>query len=234
SAILVSTQPSRRRRRRISGVVQRATSARRARMDIDHHFHRRLLLRRLRVDLVSDPLPPDAYDTHLHLLSLRARRGHDCPSGWRGSEGVKKFWLAALFLIGCRSTTLTDWTAYGHDASGTRHSPATQVTRENVRDLKVAWVYRTGDYSVGEGAARFENTPLLVDGTLYLTTPFGRVIALDPDTGVERWNYDPHIYVSGDYGDFANRGASAWRDPQKGKSDPCAMRIFVATIDSRL
>jgi quinoprotein glucose dehydrogenase len=148
---------------------------------------------------------------------------------------VKKFWLAALFLIGCRTTVPpTDWTAYGHDASGTRHSPAKQITRENVRDLKVAWVYRTGDYGVGEGAARFENTPLLVDGTLYLTTPFGRVIALDPDTGVERWNYDPHIDVSGDYGDFANRGASVWRDPQKRRGDGCAMRIFVATMDSRL
>src|SRR2546428_110517 len=128
-------------------------------MDADHHRNRRGIRFGLRVDLVSDPLPPDAHDTHLHLLSLRPRRAHDCASGWRGSDGVKKFWLAALFLVGCRTSAPVDWTAYGHDASGTRHSPAAQVTRENVRDLKVAWIYRTGDYSVGEGAARFENTP---------------------------------------------------------------------------
>ena len=71
---------------------------------------------------------------------------------------MKKFWLAALFLVGCGTTAPIDWTAYGHDAAGTRHSPATQVTRENVRGLKVAWVYRTGDYSVGEGASRAGRT----------------------------------------------------------------------------
>jgi quinoprotein glucose dehydrogenase len=147
---------------------------------------------------------------------------------------VKKLCLAAILVAGCRSAVPIDWTAYGHDASGTRHSPAAQITRVNVRNLQVAWVYRTGDYGLGEAAARFESTPLLIDGTLYLTTPFARVVALDPDTGVERWNYDPHIDVSGDYGDFANRGVSAWRDPQKRAGDACAMRIFVATIDSRL
>ena len=147
---------------------------------------------------------------------------------------MKKFWLAAVLVVGCRTTVPIDWTAYGHDAGGTRHSPAAQITPDNVSKLEVAWVYRTGDYGVGESAARFETTPLLVDGTLYLTTPFGRVIALDPDSGVERWNYDPHIDFRGDYGDFANRGASTWRDPKRRAGDPCARRIFVATIDSRL
>jgi len=148
---------------------------------------------------------------------------------------MKKLLLAgALALAGCRSTTAVDWVAYGHDAAGTRHSPAAQITRENVTKLEVAWIYRTGDYGVGEAAARFECTPLMIDGTLYVSTPFGRVIALDPDTGRERWNYDPRVNLSGEYGDFANRGVSAWLDPQRRRGDPCARRIFVATIDSRL
>ena len=146
--------------------------------------------------------------------------------------------VVALLLAGCRSsapaTTTADWIAYGHDAAGTRHSPAAQITRENVSGLQVAWTYRTGDYGVGQSAARFETTPLLVDGTLFLSTPFGRVIALDPDNGTERWNYDPRIDFTGGYGDFANRGVSTWRDPQKRSADFCARRIFVATIDSRL
>src|SRR5206468_3388402 len=72
------------------------------------------------------------------------------------------------------------------------------------------------------------------DGTLYLSSPFSRVIALDPDSGNERWNYDPRVDLSGGYGDFANRGVSSWRDPQKRDGQSCARRIFVATIDSRL
>ena len=136
--------------------------------------------------------------------------------------------LIAIVVAGCRTSAPVDWPAYGHDAAGTRHSPAAQITRENVSQLEVAWTYRTGDYGVGDGAARFETTPLFVDGTLYLTTPFGRVIALDPDTGRERWNYDPRATIA-DYGDFANRGVSTWVDPKSGRR-----RIFVATIDSRL
>ena len=140
----------------------------------------------------------------------------------------------ALLAAACKSSAPADWTAYGHDDAGTRHSPAAQITRENVSQLRVAWTYRTGDYGLGEGAARFETTPLFVDGTLFLTTPFGRVIALDPDTGVERWNYDPRVDLSGDYGDFTNRGASTWLDPRKQAGETCARRIVIATIDSRL
>ena len=49
--------------------------------------------------------------------------------------------------------------------------------------------------------------PLMVDGTLFLSTPFGRVIALDPVTGRERWTFDAHVDRGGNWGDFANRGS---------------------------
>ena len=67
-----------------------------------------------------------------------------------------------------------------------RHSALSQINRENVAKLKVAWVFHTGDISDGlDGRKRsaFETTPILVDGRLFLTTPFNRVIALDPTTG---------------------------------------------------
>ena len=79
-----------------------------------------------------------------------------------------------------------DWASYGHDAGGMRYSPLTQITRANVSRLAVAWTYHTGDMSDGKnGTPRsgFETTPIVVDGTLYLTTGFNRVIALDPETG---------------------------------------------------
>lgn len=119
-----------------------------------------------------------------------------------------------------------------------RYSTLTQINRENVAKLKIAWVFHTGDISDGsDGRKRsgFETTPIMVGGTLYLTTPFNRVIALDPATGKQRWAYDPHIDQSLDYGDgLINRGVATWRDPSRSLSQPCHRRIFEATLDARL
>ena len=82
-----------------------------------------------------------------------------------------------------------DWPAYGHDPGGMRYSPLTQINRQNVARLKVAWTFHTGDISDGSADRKrsgFEATPIMVDGTLYLTTGFNRVIALDPGTGKQR------------------------------------------------
>ncbi len=131
-----------------------------------------------------------------------------------------------------------EWSAYGHDAGGSRFSPAAQITRENVSRLTVAWTYRSGDLWVddrtGVGKGRFEATPLFVDDALFFATPFGTVIALEAERGTERWRYDPRIDVGADYGDFANRGVSTWLDPSRGPVAPCQRRIFVAVIDARL
>ncbi len=84
-----------------------------------------------------------------------------------------------------------DWPAYGRDAGGSRYSPLAGINRSNVKKLKVAWTYRTGDVSDGSHTASkstFEATPILVDGTLYLSTSFNRVIALNPETGTEKWS----------------------------------------------
>jgi quinoprotein glucose dehydrogenase len=127
-----------------------------------------------------------------------------------------------------------DWTAYGHDALGSRFSPLTQITRENVSGLKVAWTYRTGDTTHTRQPAKFEATPLMVDGTLYLSTPFARVIALDPATGREKWTFDPHTDRGMNWGDWANRGVSTWLDAKAAAGTPCRRRIFVGTIDGRI
>ena len=125
----------------------------------------------------------------------------------------------------------SEWKAYGNDAGGTRFSSAAQITPDNVKTLRLAWVARTGDYLTDRG--RFEATPLLVDGTLYVSTPLGSVLALDPATGAERWRYQgPVQFGYNDYGDFANRGVAAWTGGRA--REPCATRIFVATVNARL
>ena len=128
-----------------------------------------------------------------------------------------------------------EWLAYGHDALGSRFSPLSQITRENVSQLTVAWTYRTGEIDAKtRQPVKFEATPLMVDGTLYLSTPFGRVMALDAETGVARWTYDAHANRDGDWGDFANRGVSTWLDARAPNGSVCRRRIYLATIDARI
>jgi quinoprotein glucose dehydrogenase len=132
----------------------------------------------------------------------------------------------------------SEWPNYGNDPGGMRHSSLSQINRENVSKLKVAWIYHTGDISEGKDGRKrsgFETTPLLVDGKLFLTTPFNRVIALDPTTGKELWAYDPKIDQGLNYGDgLINRGAATWLDPSRAANAVCKRRIFESTLDARL
>ena len=129
----------------------------------------------------------------------------------------------------------SDWPAYGRDPGGSRYSPLAQINRENVSNLKIAWTYRTGAADVKAASAKkaaFEATPILVDGLLYLTTPYSRVIALDPATGAERWTFDPQAQLDRWYSETTSRGVSAWPAPNDRRK--IARRIFVGTLDARL
>jgi quinoprotein glucose dehydrogenase len=129
------------------------------------------------------------------------------------------------------------WEVNGRDLQGTRYLPAREITRDNVGRLELAWTYRTGEADLPPATHEppsFEATPLLVDGTMYVGTPLGRVIALDPATGRERWIYDPKIARDVDYGDFASRGVASWLDVDARADAPCRRRIFVATAQSQL
>jgi quinoprotein glucose dehydrogenase len=119
-----------------------------------------------------------------------------------------------------------------------RYSTLSQIDRNNVSKLKVAWTFHTGDVSDASGNVRrsgFEATPILVDGKLYLTTAFNRVIALNPETGKQLWAYDPKIDRTLDYGDgLINRGVATWLDRLRPAGRLCHRRIYEATQDARL
>jgi quinoprotein glucose dehydrogenase len=132
-----------------------------------------------------------------------------------------------------------EWIAYGRDPGGMRHSPLTQITRENVRDLIVAWTYHTEELATYEGtslseSAAFEATPLMVGDALYLSTPTNRVIALDAGTGAERWVFDPQIDLTRDYSEVTSRGVSTWVDSEKAPDDAGYRRLLLGTLDGRL
>src|SRR5689334_1240087 len=94
--------------------------------------------------------------------------------------------LISAWLIAClpRAAFAADparageWPNYANDPGAQRYSPLDQINRDNVSRLKVAWVYHTGEVSNGgeqRSKTGFENTPIVVDGTMYISTPFCRV-----------------------------------------------------------
>lgn len=133
---------------------------------------------------------------------------------------------------GAQAATPTEWPVYGGDPGGSRYSTLTQVNRSNVSQLTPAWTFHTGETL--PGSRSFEATPILVEGTLFLSTPLGKIIALDPVTGVERWRYDARVDPRTGFGDFTSRGVSTWRDPAAAVVSLCSRRIIAATIDGRL
>jgi len=131
-----------------------------------------------------------------------------------------------------------EWPAYGRDPGGARYSPLTDIRRENVTGLKVAWTYRAGYASNPNDPTGHENlsgtfkpTPLYRWGMLYLSTGFGKAVALDPDTGAERWAFEApnHPAISA-----TTRGVSSWEDASAAENSPCKRRIYLGTNDARL
>jgi quinoprotein glucose dehydrogenase len=136
-----------------------------------------------------------------------------------------------------QSPDASDWGFYGGDAFGHHYSSLDQIRRENVEELAVAWTYRTGE--LGEGFARsskltFEATPVLAFRHLYLETATNIVIALDPETGTQKWRYDPKIDRKRQYSDVAARGVSVWEDSDPKHQGACRTRVFIGTLDARL
>jgi membrane-bound PQQ-dependent dehydrogenase (glucose/quinate/shikimate family) len=128
-----------------------------------------------------------------------------------------------------------DWRAYGNDAAGTRFSPLSQITPANVGGLKLAWSYRTGDFPPASGyPRRLEVTPIKVGDTLYLCTPRSTIVALDPETGRERWTFDPKVDLGKVDSAASCRGVAYYRLASAQPGEACGERVFTAAVDGRL
>ena len=132
-----------------------------------------------------------------------------------------------------------EWREWGGDKGGLHYSPLTQITRANVERLGVAWIHRSGDASQGgEGQAptALQVTPLVVNETLYYCTPFMRVFALDPETGRERWVFDPSLRGRSAGGPYplTCRGVAYWEASSPAPGAACQRRIVYGTRDSEL
>ncbi len=130
------------------------------------------------------------------------------------------------------------WPAYGGTVAGQRYSSARQISRSNVKALRVAWTFHTHVFDTPSPSsnwrASFEATPVLWDDTLYFDTPFDQVFAIDASTGKLKWSYDPKVNREGGIYIVTSRGVSLWH-AAKPRSGLCGSdEILVATVDRRL
>ena len=139
-------------------------------------------------------------------------------------------WLLVTPLaVWCQS----DWPMYSHDPASTRYSPLNQINTQNVQNLARAWTYHmkkegprpksAGAAGRGGGRRTSQATPIVVNGKLYMPTPYGTVIALDPESGNELWSFKM------DHGRPAGRGVAYWPGDAKTPAS-----ILFGTSDGRL
>ena len=116
----------------------------------------------------------------------------------------------------------TDWPVYGGDPDATKYSPLADINGSNVRRLTIAWRWKVGERPIAKTdsnkAARpgtFQATPVMIGDTLFFSTPYNRVVAMDASTGRPFWIYDPKAYAFGQPSNgtgFVHRGVAIWSD----------------------
>jgi len=168
------------------------------------------------------------------------------PTVYRPSLGAAKSiscgLIACMLLVGCQKHRAIDyrgpisgWPQWGGSDGGLHFSPLTQVDRENVSRLQVAWTYRIGGLTNARDGdlPALEATPIMAEGRLYLCSSLNKVVALDPETGRELWSYDPKIRTEGKV--LLNcRGVTYYRDEYADPGRACVARILLGTLDGRL
>lgn len=146
--------------------------------------------------------------------------------------------IACTIMLASQGAYAESWSHVGGDAGGRKFSPSNEITVENVRELQIAWRYSTGDLERmrKSGAAyKFQATPILFEGSLFFCTPYNDVIALNPETGAEKWRFDANLPDILPTGNGMNcRGVTAWIDADADIGAVCASRIFSGTNDARL
>ncbi|MBN3856352.1 glucose/quinate/shikimate family membrane-bound PQQ-dependent dehydrogenase [Paraburkholderia sp. Ac-20340] len=104
----------------------------------------------------------------------------------------------------------SDWPAYGRTQEGTRYAPLQQITPDNVKNLQVAWTFRTGDLKGPNDPVEITNevTPIKIGNLLYLCSPHQKLFALDAQSGTLKWTFDPKLKADPSFQHVTCRGVS--------------------------
>jgi len=159
--------------------------------------------------------------------SLRAQSGANTDEQTTGSDET----LPA-------SPQYTGWYTFNGDLMDQKYAALDQITPANVGRLVKAWEVHTGDVSDGKGKippSDWSATPLFVNDTVYVSTPFYRVFALAPDTGKVRWVYDSHAELKAlTQPDLKTRGVAYWQAATAAAARPCQKIVYLGTMDAKL
>ena len=124
-----------------------------------------------------------------------------------------------LFLLLIYSAALAqpmDWRYYGGDAGSTKYSPLAQIHRDNFADLRIVWRWRPPEAEIlaehDVDRNYYRSTPIVVNGVLYVSSPFGIVAALDAATGEELWKFDPESWRDQEWFPSTHRGVAYWEE----------------------
>jgi len=130
------------------------------------------------------------------------------------------------------------WDSFHGQLNAQKYSPLTQITADNVGKLTKVWEFHTGDVSDGKGdtpATVWSATPIFANDTLYIGTPFDRLIALDPGTGKEKWHYDTKSSRKAlTQPVLKNRGVSYWQAKKPVTGEACQKMVYMGTVDGKL
>ena len=121
-----------------------------------------------------------------------------------------------------------EWPIYGGGPEGIRYSKLSQINRENVETLQVAWSFDSGDAFPG---SENECNPIIVNGVLYATTPKVNVVALNAATGKLLWRFDPNLGLRV-MGKMRSRGVAYWSD-EKDQRIFVAARQYLYSLDAK-
>jgi quinoprotein glucose dehydrogenase len=136
----------------------------------------------------------------------------------------------SFFLASCQkksSTEFTSWRIYRGDEGSNAYSQLDQINTENVKELKVAWIYRTGDKS---DYSTLECSPIIINNILYGISPRLKTFALDAKTGKELWVFDP-FEKNSQNGGFC-RGLTYWKNGDEQRIFMFAANKLIA-LDSK-
>ena len=146
--------------------------------------------------------------------------------------------FAALSATAGRAQKAPQWATYGGNLAGQHYSPDRQINKSNVQKLKTAWTFNTGPVKISEIASRLaslEANPVFWRDTLYFSTPFDQVFAINGATGKALWSFDSHVDRNTIVSIVTSRGVALWHNSKRRrKSAPCDDRVFLATLDARL
>ncbi|HMN45858.1 MAG TPA: pyrroloquinoline quinone-dependent dehydrogenase [Povalibacter sp.] len=149
------------------------------------------------------------------------------------TSGSRLRWSACALALASASFAAAQTTVDQHQL-GSNYSALSQINTGTVANLQPAWEFHTGEVppqKVPDKLIAFEDQPSLIDGNLIVCTITRRLIALDPQTGRQRWAFDPE---DPSIGTQKCRGISHWVDTQAAADAACRSRIFLGTADYRL